>query len=193
MREKGVLQPSLTQNIKMMRSELREEEPNVNMMIRSDVAIGEDKGRQLEEDTWVHKAPTKELEFDLEHAKETFKKAKKSFVGASTSGSKDQPEPGMDPSMLTTFLEICMKLLRDTKAVKGLQELITRCAGSGELHVAQKLGKHTFHTGREMRLTVQIGEYEMDQFILDLGLDMNVLPKQTWEYMGRPSLQWSPI
>jgi len=33
--------------------------------------------------------------------------------------------------------------------------------------------------GREMRLTMQIGEYDMDQVILDLGLDMNVLPKQT--------------
>lgn len=32
-----------------------------------------------------------------------------------------------------------------------------------------------------MRLTTQIGEYEMDQVILDLGLDVNVLPKQTYE------------
>ena len=44
-----------------------------------------------------------------------------------------------------------------------------------------------------MRLTVQIGEYEMDQVILDLGSDANVLPKQMWERMGRPTLQWSPI
>ena len=44
-----------------------------------------------------------------------------------------------------------------------------------------------------MRLTTQIGEYEMDQIILDLGLDVNVLPKQTWECMGMPILQWSPI
>lgn len=29
--------------------------------------------------------------------------------------------------MLTTFLGTCMKLLRDSKAVKGLQELINRC------------------------------------------------------------------
>ena len=72
---------------------------------------------------WVHKAPTKELEFDLEHAKETFVEAKKSFTEASTSSSKDQLEPGMDPSMLTTFLETCMKFLCDNKAVKGLQEL----------------------------------------------------------------------
>ena len=42
-------------------------------------------------------------------------------------------------------------------------------------------------------MTTQIGEYEMDQVILDLGLDANVLQKKTWERMGRPALQWSPI
>lgn len=44
-----------------------------------------------------------------------------------------------------------------------------------------------------MQITTQIGEYEMDQVILDLGSDTNVFPKQTWECMGRPALQWSPI
>ena len=44
-----------------------------------------------------------------------------------------------------------------------------------------------------MRLTVQIGEYEMEQVILDLGLDVNVLLKKTWEHMGRPVLLCSPI
>ena len=33
----------------------------------------------------------------------------------------------------------------------------------------------------------------MDQVILDPGSNANVLPKQTWEQMGRPALQWSPI
>lgn len=111
---------------------------------------------------WVHKAPTKEPEFDLERARETFMEAKKSFIEACTSGSIDQTELGMDLSMLTTFLETCMKLLRDNNAVEGIQELITRCAGSGELRVVWKLGKHALRTSREMRLTVQIGEYEMD-------------------------------
>ena len=32
----------------------------------------------------------------------------------------------------------------------------------------------------------QIGEYEMDQVILDLGLDANVLPNQTWERWAGP-------
>ena len=95
----------------------------------------------------------------------------------------------MDPSMLTMFLETCMKLLRDSKAVKGLQELINKCTGAalGEPHVVWKIGKHATMTGREMRLTVQIGEYEMDQVILDLELDVNVLLKQTSECMGRPT------
>ena len=39
---------------------------------------------------------------------------------------------------------------------------------------------HT-RTGREMRLIAQIGEFEMDEVILDLGSEVNVLTKQTWE------------
>ena len=65
--------------------------------------MGDDKGKQLEESTWVRKSPTKELEFDLECVKETFMEAKKCFKEASTTDSKDHLEPGMDPSMLTTF------------------------------------------------------------------------------------------
>ena len=33
----------------------------------------------------------------------------------------------------------------------------------------------------------------MDQVIHDLGSDANVLLNKTWERMGRPTLQWSPI
>ena len=44
-----------------------------------------------------------------------------------------------------------------------------------------------------MRLSVQIGEYDMDEAILDLGFEVNVLTKQTWELMGRPKLHYSPI
>ena len=44
-----------------------------------------------------------------------------------------------------------------------------------------------------MRLTAQIGEFEMDEVILDLGSEVNVLTKQTWEQMGSPKLSRSPI
>ena len=42
-------------------------------------------------------------------------------------------------------------------------------------------------------MTVHIGAYEMEQVILDLGLDVNVLPKKTWYRMGEPKLEWSTI
>ena len=44
-----------------------------------------------------------------------------------------------------------------------------------------------------MRLNAQIGEYDMTDVILDLGSEVNVLTKQTWEQMGKPTLDWSPI
>jgi len=43
--EKGVLQLPPTQNIQMMRSESCEEDLNVNMMLRSGMTTGEDKGK----------------------------------------------------------------------------------------------------------------------------------------------------
>ena len=44
-----------------------------------------------------------------------------------------------------------------------------------------------------MQLTTHIGDYEMDLVILDLGSDANVLPKKTWQQMGKPKLEWSTI
>jgi len=142
----------------MMRFELRGEDLNLNMVLQSEITMGDDKGKQLEDNTWVHKASAKEVEFDLERTRETFMEAKKSFADASTSGSKDKPESEMDPSMLTTFLGTYMKLLRYSKAVKGLQELINRCAGTapGEPCIVRKIGKHKTKIAREMRPTAQI-------------------------------------
>ena len=50
-----------------------------------------------------------------------------------------------------------------------------------EIKDVHKIYRYKKRTGREMRLTAQIENYEMDQVILDLGLDVNVLPKQTWQ------------
>ena len=33
----------------------------------------------------------------------------------------------------------------------------------------------------------------MTDIILDLGSEVNVLTKKTWEQMGKPTLEWSPI
>ena len=42
-------------------------------------------------------------------------------------------------------------------------------------------------------MTTQIGDYDMDQVILDLGSNANVLLKQNWKRMGEPKLEWSTI
>jgi len=52
----------------MMRYEPSKEDLNVNMILRSGITTRDDKGKQLEESAWVRKSPTKETEFDLEHA-----------------------------------------------------------------------------------------------------------------------------
>ena len=127
---------------------------------------------------------------------------KKSFTEASTSGSQEKLlETSMpieiDSSVLTMLLETCMKLLCTSKVVKQLQELMNKCAGKENTPrghcIARKIDKHKARTRCEMRLTAQIGDYEMDQVILHLGFDANVLPKQKWERMGRLVLQWSSI
>ena len=44
-----------------------------------------------------------------------------------------------------------------------------------------------------MRLSAGIGSYEMDEVVLDLGSEVNVMTKQTWEIMAKPKLEFSPI
>ena len=44
-----------------------------------------------------------------------------------------------------------------------------------------------------MHLIAEVGEFEMDEVILDLGSEVNVLTKQTWEQMDSPKLSRSPI
>ena len=38
-----------------------------------------------------------------------------------------------------------------------------------------------FKTGCELRMNPQIGDYDMDYIILDLGSDVNILTRKTWE------------
>ena len=85
-----------------------------------------------------------------------------------------------------------MKLLRNQNALSELQKVIASCEpqqGSGQEKAVHRVRR----TGREMRLNAQIGEYDMIDVILDLGSEVNVLTKQTWKQMGKPTLDWSPI
>lgn len=74
----------------MMRVEPLDEDPNLNVMLRSGITTRDDNRKQSEENGWVHRAPQKEFGFDLERANEKFMEAKKTFVEASTSGSQNR-------------------------------------------------------------------------------------------------------
>ena len=41
-------------------------------------------------------------------------------------------------------------------------------------------------------MIAQIGEYDMDYIILELGSNVNILTRQTWEIMNKPRLDWYP-
>ena len=53
--------------------------------------------------------------------------------------------------------------------------------------------KAKFKTICELGMFAQISDYDMDYIILDLGSDVNILTHQSWEIMGKPPLEWSPI
>jgi hypothetical protein len=57
--------------------------------------------------------------------------------------------------------------------------------------VSQLLRKK--RTNGEFGFSAKIGEYDIDNVILDLGFDVNMLPKNTWEIMGTTKLVLSPI
>ena len=52
---------------------------------------------------------------------------------------------------------------------------------------------HKKNMEKEMHMNIQIGDYEVDLVILDMGSDVNILTKQTWKKMGRSMLGWSPM
>ena len=98
--------------------------------------------------------------------------------------------------LVRSFLQNCLKLLRDERELLEIQTLIDRCEQSTPIVVASRVVhqiKKYIRTGKEMQLNAQIGDYEMDEVILDMGSEVNVLTKQTWELMGKPKLRYSPI
>ena len=79
-------------------------------------------------------------------------------------------------------------LIQDKDAITELQELIEETPVESQPERRINHVNKNFNIGREMRMTAQIGEYDMDYIILDMGSDINILTRQTWESMGKPCL-----
>ena len=98
--------------------------------------------------------------------------------------------------LVSSFLHNYLKFLRDERALLEIQTFIDICEQSTPIVVANRAVhqiKKYILTEKEMRLNAQIGDDEMDEVILDLGSEVNVLTKQTWELTGKPKLRYSPI
>jgi hypothetical protein len=105
--------------------------------------------------------------------------------------NKDKPSEQV--SNLRNFFGSCVKFLNDKNYLQVLQSLLEKCNFGEEgvkrlKHVCKKR-----RTNREFRLNENIGDFDMGDIILDLGSEVNVLSKKTWEVMGEPQLGYSPI
>jgi hypothetical protein len=103
---------------------------------------------------------------------------------------------GKEVSKLVSFLYMFIDLLKDGKAIHELQNLVKQY----ELGKIDPLLNREVHqigkkrrTNKELHLNAQIGEYEIDYVVLDLGSEVNVMTKKTWALMGKPKLIYSPI
>jgi hypothetical protein len=103
---------------------------------------------------------------------------------------------GKEVSKLIEFLYTCLKLIQDENVVQELHNLIRQY----ELGKVDPLLNRAIHqigkkrrTNKELHLNAQIGEYDINYVVLDLGSEVNVMMKKTWALMGKLKLIYSPI
>jgi hypothetical protein len=142
-----------------------------------------------------------------------FEEARKEFIGNQGSSSKTRTEvreygiplefdrssslgEGKEVRKLMEFLYTCIKLIQDENIIQELQNLI-RQYELGKIDTSLNRAVHQVgkkrRTNKELHLNAQIGEYEIDYVVLDLGSEVNVMMKQTWAQMGKLKLIYSPI
>jgi hypothetical protein len=170
------------------------------------------RGKATEESR-VRKVTKKTQNFDAKKEKKMFEEERREFRGDQGSSSKTRIEvrecgmplafdqfaflgDGKEASKLVSFLYTFIELIKDEKAIQELQNLVRQYEIgrvdpllNKEVNQLSKKRK----TNKELHLIAQIGEYDIDYVVLDLGSEVNVMTKQTWALMGKPKLIYSPI
>ena len=95
--------------------------------------------------------------------------------------------------MIRSFLSICLALIHDKDTVAEMQALIEETPEESQPERRVNQVKKKFKTRCELRMTAHIGDYDMDYIILDLGSDVNIFTRHTYESMGKPQLDWSHV
>jgi hypothetical protein len=190
-------------------------DPRVIIITRGGIVTGEDRvaPENTTKESGVRKAGENTQVFDSREEKQTFEEARKEFGRDQASSSKTQleviecgiplafdqsasPAEGQEVSKLMELLCTCINLIKDERGVQELQNLIRqyeigRIAPLVNKAVHQVSRKR--RTNKELHLNAQIGDYDIDYVVLDLGSKVNVMTKQTWALMGKPKLIYSPI
>ena len=91
------------------------------------------------------------------------------------------------------LLSSCLILIQDKDAIVKLQAIIDEIPVVSHFEKKVNQVRRKCKTGHELRMNTQIGGYDMDYIILDLGSDVNIIKRHNWESMGNPHLDWSPI
>jgi hypothetical protein len=127
--------------------------------------------------------------FDLRRERHTFEESRKEFVGEQASSSRAQPEvreceirlafdqsslskQGKEVSKFMDFLYMCINLIKDEKTMQEIQHLerqyeIRRIDPMLSRVMNQVSRKR--RTNKEFHLSSQIGDYDMDYVVLNLG------------------------
>jgi hypothetical protein len=74
--------------------------------------------------------------------------------------------------------------------------MLDKCTTNSEGNLEQRIVNHLHarrRTNIEFILNANIRYFNMGDVILDLGFEVNVLPKKTWKCMGEPTLGYSPV
>jgi hypothetical protein len=98
---------------------------------------------------------------------------------------------------VSSFLRCCLQFLNDPEVTSKLTQMSATCMREQEVEVTIsaplaerdvcKVSKQK-RTGREFKMIVELGGYDMDGVMLDLDSDLNILHKKSWEVMGKPKL-----
>ena len=160
----------------------RMKDVDVGIVTHAGATTSDDGQRQL-----VRIAGKKKVAFDVVTKKDTFFESKQ-VIGRNPGKLPiiDMPS-AFDPSVeagpsqqygtLCKFFESCLSLERDSDALVELETLLHLPDKTIKDSTVNSLQKRK--TGKEMRMNIHIGDYEVDPVILDLGSDVNILNKKT--------------
>jgi len=134
------------------------------------------------------------LTFDPRRERDTYNKVRKELLKIEWVTSTLQPMYDMPlaydhsitkrtiekVSTLKSFLKSFLELMKDETTLNALHGMINQCMKDKEALSAQRAVNQVQHKkmmNREFRLNAKVGDYDMDNIILDLRYDVNVIPK----------------